>query len=545
MNLKSRLYGFLPVIKGDILGGTVSAIVALPQALAFGVATGMGASSGLWGAIILCLISGLFGGKIPLISGPTGPVAIVVASCAAYCTGNLNAVFLTLLMAAIIQIIISLTDAPDIVKYVPYPVISGFTNGVGTILILMQLNPLIGYDAKPSITEGIKSFILNLSDINTNCIILSTLTLLILFLTPKKINSVIPSQIIALVVCTFVSVKFGFETETISKIAIDFPKFINIDFDTNLIYNLLPYALTVSVVCSSESMLTALVADSLTNEKTNHKKLLFSQGLGNIFCALTGSMPGSAATMRTVAAIKTGATTKLAAVINPLFLIIVLINFSDFVEKIPLCVLAGILIKIGIDIIDLKLVKVLKYAPKDDIYVLFAVFFLTVFYNLIFAVGAGIVLAALLYAKRTADKANLINTTYKIDPETAGLEKELAHDYKYQIRVVHIIGQFFFGSSTRIVSQFDEMLGTKYLIINYESDSLLDISAVFALEDIIIRLKAQHINLMMIIRSETVLNQLKNLKITSQVGEENIFHDEKTAIKEAKLRIKNKIKNKK
>lgn len=545
MNLKSRLYGFLPVIKGDILGGTVSAIVALPQALAFGVATGMGASSGLWGAIILCLISGLFGGKIPLISGPTGPVAIVVASCAAYCTGNLNAVFLTLLMAAIIQIIISLTDAPDIVKYVPYPVISGFTNGVGTILILMQLNPLIGYDAKPSITEGIKSFILNLSDINTNCIILSTLTLLILFLTPKKINSVIPSQIIALVVCTFVSVKFGFETETISKIAIDFPKFINIDFDTNLIYNLLPYALTVSVVCSSESMLTALVADSLTNEKTNHKKLLFSQGLGNIFCALTGSMPGSAATMRTVAAIKTGATTKLAAAINPLFLIIVLINFSDFVEEIPLCVLAGILIKIGIDIIDLKLVKVLKYAPKDDIYVLFAVFFLTVFYNLIFAVGAGIVLAALLYAKRTADKANLINTTYKIDPETAGLEKELAHDYKYQIRVVHIIGQFFFGSSTRIVSQFDEMLGTKYLIINYESDSLLDISAVFALEDIIIRLKAQHINLMMIIRSETVLNQLKNLKITSQVGEENIFHDEKTAIKEAKLRIKNKIKNKK
>ena len=500
MNLKSRLYGFLPVIKGDILGGTVSAIVALPQALAFGVATGMGASSGLWGAIILCLISGLFGGKIPLISGPTGPVAIVVASCAAYCTGNLNAVFLTLLMAAIIQIIISLTDAPDIVKYVPYPVISGFTNGVGTILILMQLNPLIGYDAKPSITEGIKSFILNLSDINTNCIILSTLTLLILFLTPKKINSVIPSQIIALVVCTFVSVKFGFETETISKIAIDFPKFINIDFDTNLIYNLLPYALTVSVVCSSESMLTALVADSLTNEKTNHKKLLFSQGLGNIFCALTGSMPGSAATMRTVAAIKTGATTKLAAVINPLFLIIVLINFSDFVEKIPLCVLAGILIKIGIDIIDLKLVKVLKYAPKDDIYILFAVFFLTVFYNLIFAVGAGIVLAALLYAKRTADKANLINTTYKIDPETAGLEKELAHDYKYQIRVVHIIGQFFFGSSTRIVSQFDEMLGTKYLIINYESDSLLDISAVFALEDIIIRLKAQHINLIMKIK---------------------------------------------
>ena len=210
-------------------------------------------------------------------------------------------------------------------------------------------------------------------------------------------------------------------------------------------------------------------------------------------------------------------------------------------EKIPICVLSGILIKIGIDIIDLKLVKVMKYAPKDDIYVLFAVYLLTVFYNLIFAIGAGIVLASLLYAKRVADKTNLINTTYKIDNETLNLEKELTDSYHYQIRVVHIIGQFFFGSSTRIVSQFDEMLGTKCLIINYESSSLLDISAVFALEDIIERLKSQHIKIMMIIKNEAVLNQLKSLNIISQIGEENIFHDEKTAIKEAKLRLKDKI----
>ena len=175
---------------------------------------------------------------------------------------------------------------------------------------------------------------------------------------------------------------------------------------------------------------------------------------------------------------------------------------------------------------------------SDDLIILFTVFLLTVFYNLIFAVGAGITLAALLYAKRVADKTNLTKTTYNIEPENILLEAELTKNYKYKIRVVHIDGQFFFGSATQIVSQFDEMLGTKYLVINYESTSLLDISAVFALEDIIIILKAQHIILMLIIKSEAVLNQLKDLSIISQIGEENVFHTEKDAVNFAKKHIK-------
>lgn len=541
MDFKKKFTGCLTTIKGDILGGIVSAIVALPQALAFGVATGLGASSGLWGAIILCFVSGILGTKVPLISGPTGPVAIVAASCVSNYTNDMNAIMLVFLTAGIIQVIISLTNAPDIVKYVPYPVISGFTNGVGTILILLQLAPIIGIEAKTSVIASIKDFILNINNVDYSCLVLGIITILTIFIIPKKIKRIIPAEIIALILCTYISIKFNFDVATISKIGVSFPQFNVPYIDLELIYKIIPFALTIAIVCSSESMLTSLVADSLTNERTNPKKLLLSQGMGNIACSLLSSMPGSAATMRTVAAIKTGAKTKLSTIISPLFLIVLLLNFSNFVEKIPICVLSGILIKIGIDIIDLKLVKVMKYAPKDDIYVLFAVYLLTVFYNLIFAIGAGIVLASLLYAKRVADKTNLINTTYKIDNETLNLEKELTDSYHYQIRVVHIIGQFFFGSSTRIVSQFDEMLGTKYLIINYESSSLLDISAVFALEDIIERLKSQHIKIMMIIKNEAVLNQLKSLNIISQIGEENIFHDEKTAIKEAKLRLKDKI----
>ena len=270
--------------------------------------------------------------------------------------------------------------------------------------------------------------------------------------------------------------------------------------------------------------------------------MLASQGLGNLFCAITGSLPGTAATMRSVAAINAGATTKFAAIVTPAILLILLSKLSGFVGQIPFTVLAAILIKIGYDIIDTKLLKVIKFAPKDDLYVLFTVFFLTVFYNLIFAVGAGITLAALLYAKRVADKAKIIHKTV-YDSDIASLEKEVERDFRHKIRIAHIDGQFFFGSATQLISKFDEMLGTKFLILNYDSEDLLDISAIFALEDIIFRLKSQHIKLLLVIKNNTIFNQLQKHNITSQIGEGKVFFSEIQAIGYAKNLLKKKFKN--
>lgn len=532
MNLKTRLN----ILTGDFFGGINSAIITLPQALAFGVATGFGAGAGLWGAIILCFIAGLAGPKIPLVSGTTGPVAIVIASMMTALGFDLRAAVTIIIMAAAIQLVCSVTKLPAMVNYVPYPVISGFMNGVGLIIIILQLNPLMGHKALSSTFDTVLNLHANILSANTDALLIGGLTLLIVFGLPKFITRIVPSQIVALILCTFLSMKMGLNVDRISQVSVAFPHLVLPYFDMHKFIDFIPYALTLAVVFSAESLLTGLVSDSIMKTKTAPKHILAAQGLGNLFCGLTGSLGGSAATMRTVAALNSGSSTRLTTIINPLILIVLLFQCSSFVAQIPLAVLAGILIKIGADIVDMKLIKVLKYAPKDDLYILFLVFFLTVFYNLVFAVGAGITLAALLYAKRLADKATLVHKKV-YDADIMKMEFELETDYKHKIRVVHIEGQFFFGSATQLISHFDDVLGTEYLIINYDGDDVLDISAVFALEDIIVRLKSQHI-VPMLVSNRNVLEQLHSLSILEQIGQDNVFTEETTAIQYAKTKLK-------
>ena len=538
MNIKDRL----KILSGDVLGGINAAVVTLPQALAFGVATGFGASAGIWGAIILCFVAGVIGPKTPLISGATGPVAIVLASVMLAIGYDINIAITIIIMAAFLQILVSLTNLSDVVKYVPYPVISGFMNGIGFVIILMQLNPLIGYKAYSSSFLSLNSFVKNISNFQPEAAMLGVMTLVLVFFIPKSVNKIVPSQILALIFGTLVSIKLNLPVDRICSVDFSFPKLMINTIDFSIMLKYLPLAATIAIVLSSESMLTGLVSDSLTKSRHNPKILLASQGVGNLFCALTGSIPGTAATMRTVAAINAGATSKFASVVTPAILLLLLSKFSWFVAQIPFAVLAGILIKIGYDIIDTKLLKVVKFAPKDDLYVLFTVFFLTVFYNLIFAVGAGITLAALLYAKRVADKAKIIHKAV-YDNDIAELEKMVEKDFRHKIRIAHIDGQFFFGSATQLISKFDELLGTKYLILNYDSEDLLDISAIFALEDIIVRLKSQHIKLLLVIKNNAIFSQLQSHKITQQIGEGRVFFSEVQAIDFAKSLLKKKTHN--
>lgn len=523
----------LNIITGDILGGINAAIIALPQALAFGVATGFGAGAGVWGAIILCFVAGILGTKVPMISGITGPSAIVIASVMHALNKDINSVILVMLMAAAIQIILSLTKLTDIVKYVPYPVISGFMNGVGTIIIIMQLNPLLGLQPFSNTIESLEHVFTALNTMNIEAALLGLLTLAIVFGIPKRFTKYLPSQILALIICTIISIKAGLDIPKIANVSAAFPKLSLPSANLHDIITYFHYAVTLAIILSAETLMTGLVCNSLTKINSSPQRLIASQGIGNLCCALTGTLPGAAATMRTVAALKTGATTRFAAIVTPVVLILLLYKFSGFVAEIPLCVLAGILIKIGYDIIDVKLLKVIKLAPKEDLYVLAIVFLLTVFYNLIVAVGAGITLAALLYAKKAADRAKLIHKPV-YDEDIVKLEQKVERDYKHKIRAVHIDGEFFFGSATQLIAQFDELLGTRYLIINCDFDETLDISALFAFEDIILRLKSQHIKLILVLKNKDIYKQLSEYKLTDEIGTKHIFYSEIEAIEFAK-----------
>lgn len=538
---KSQIQNFLNTAKGDIIGGIIAAVIALPQALAFGVATGLGASAGLWGAIILSLCVGLLGCKFPLIAGPTGPTAIVLASAVALYAEKPALILAILFLTGLFQLILSLTKSAEIVKFVPYPVISGFMNGVGTILIILQIAPILGHKMYSSPMLTIQHLNEIFSNVQAAPFALGILTLAIIFYTPKAIVRIIPVQLIALIFVTWLCSTLQIPVEKIGEIKVTLPQISIPAISLDEFISISPSAIIIAIICSAETLLTTLVIDSLTKQKHNTKKVLASLGIGNMVCGLFGGIIGAGAAMRSAAAVKTGATTRFASFIHASVLIAIIFRFAPYAAEIPLAVLAGILIKIGYDIIDTKFIKVLKYAPKDDLIVLFAVFFLTVFHDLIFAISTGIVVAAILYAKRIADQTNIeVKEIY--DNDIMQIEKNLVKDYNYKIRVVHIDGQFFFGSTTQVVSKFEELLGTKYLILNYESSAKLDISAIFALEDIIIRLKSQHIKLFMVIKNEEIKQQLKNHKIENQIGHNHIFYSEIDAIETAKKYLKKKIK---
>ena len=526
-------------VSGDLIGGFIGATIALPQALAFGTMTGAGALSGLYGAMFLCFFSGFFGVNVPIISGPTGPVAIILASVYASLGGNLNALWAVLFLASIFQIILSFTKIPNLVKYVPYPVISGFMNGVGIILIILQIAPFLGLKGYATPVLTFKNIGLILSNINTEALVIGLLSLGILIYTPKIIKKYIPSEIFALIFGTFFAQAYKMDIPTITGLTGSLPGIVSADFSN--IVHISSLALMIAVICSTESLMTGLVVSSLTKKKINNQTLIFAQGIGNSISSLFGGISGAGATMRSVAAIKTGATTKLSTIFCGVLILLAVLYGDELVNMVPMAVLAAILIRVGYNIIDTKFLKVLHYAPKEDLAVMFLVFFLTIFHDIIFAVGVGITLSAMLFAKQLADKAKL-NIKDIEDREITKLEKQLHDESGYKIRVVHIQGEFFFGSASQIISQFEDLLGTKHIIICYDSDRRLDISAIFALEDILARLKSQGIKVYMVLRNTEILKQIDEMHLKRQLDDKDIFFEEIDAIRCAKDEFKKYIK---
>ena len=487
-------------IQKNLFGGLTAAVIALPLGLAFGVASGLGPTAGIYGAIILGFFASLFGGTPTQISGPTGPMTVVMASAVVSLHSDINLIATTIILSGIFQILFGIFKIGKFVRYIPYPVISGFMSGIGIIIIILQINPFLGLPSDASIMHILTTIPLNISNSNIQAILLATLTLLIMFFTPQKIAKLIPTPLIALFILTPISIYFDFDITMIGEIPTTLPKMIMPSLDFNNYRLILTLAFTLAILGMIDTLLTSIVADSITNTKHKPNQELIGQGIGNTLCGLFGAIPGAGATMRTVINVKSGGTNNISGIIHSITLLLVVLFLAPIASKIPMAILAGILIKVGIDILDYRFIAIWKDAPKNDLAVMLVVFFVTVFIDLITAVGVGIVLASLLIVYRITKETNIVldnksqNLDYNIDTKT---------------RILKVDGAFFFGSTMAFENEASSILNIKRFIIDISNIPFIDLTAIFTLKDLIIKLKSQNIEVTIIVKEKDKQQLLK------------------------------------
>jgi SulP family sulfate permease len=393
--------------KGNLSGGMTAAIIALPLGLAFGVASGLGPTAGIYGAIILGFIAALFGGTATQISGPTGPMTVVIAASVVTLDQNIQLIAASILLAGLFQIAFCFAKIGQFIRFIPYPVISGFMSGIGIIIITLQINPLLGLSSDASVIHTLSTLPQHIPQASSEAILLASLAILIVFFSPRYITRYLPSPLLALVILTPLSMFFNMNVDTIGYIPSSLPSITIPSVNIENISIIIPLAFTLAVLGTIDTLLTSIVADSITQTRHNPNKELFGQGLGNALCSFFGAIPGAGATMRTVINIKSGGSNKLSGMFHAVLLLLIVLFLAPLAAQIPLAVLAGILIKVGIDILDYRFLKVWKNSPRHDVAIMVSVFLATVFIDLITAVMLGIVLASLSIVYRITQATHI------------------------------------------------------------------------------------------------------------------------------------------
>lgn len=499
-------------LKGDLLGGIVAGVVALPLALAFGVQSGLGAAAGLYGAIALGVLAAIFGGTATQASGPTGPMTVVSASFVAIAIaryGDLESamgmIAVTFVLAGVFQILFGLLRIGTYIKYFPYPVISGFMTGVGLIIVLLQLMPFAGISSPKSTLAVISNLPALFTDFNLAALGIGGVTVLIFYLFPK-ITKAVPSTLVALIVATLIAYFLKLDVTMIGNIPSGLPS-VKIgglfDIEASAYGTMLEYAITLAALGSIDSLLTSVIADNITKTKHSSNRELIGQGIGNAVAGLFGGVPGAGATKGTVVNINSGGTTRLSGTIHGLFLLVVLLGAGQFAALIPIPVLAGLLIPVGFNIIDWRALRHLRLIPKADAFVLIIVLLITTFGNLIYAVAIGVVLASVLFMKRSADIAQEGTQLTKLEDDgNESLwsdEKGLFEAFKGKIYIKHLYGPLFFGFTShfqKLASELDDDI--KALVIRMDRVPHIDQSGLYTFEDVLFQLQKKGVNLLLV-----------------------------------------------
>ncbi len=482
-------------IRGDVFGGITAAVIALPMALAFGVASGAGAEAGLYGAILVGLFAALFGGSPTLISEPTGPMTViftaVIAKLIASDPANGMAMaFTVVILAGMFQIMFGALRLGKYVTLMPYGVVSGFMSGIGIILIILQFGPLLG---QPSPTGGVLAILEQLpslfADIRLEEPGLALVTVAILFLMPVRFKRYVPPQLIALIIGTLISILLlhSEEIRRIGVIPTGMPEFQMPVFSIEQWQIILVDAIVLGMLGCIDALLTSVIADSLTRKQHNSDKELIGQGIGNVMSGLFGGLPGAGATMGTVVSIQSGARTALAGLVRAAILIVVVMWAADLTAVIPLAVLAGIAFKVGIDIIDWRFLKRAHQLSGRGALITYGVIALTVFVDLIVAVGIGLFVANVMTITRLSelqeDDVKAVTDPDKTDLELSPYQHDLLETAAGKVLLLRLRGNMLFGVS-RAISRTNSLVeGRQALVIDLKDVVHLGVSSALALEE--------------------------------------------------------------
>jgi SulP family sulfate permease len=535
-------------LKGDILGGLTAAIVSLPLALAFGVASGAGPEAGLYGAIIIGFFAALFGGTPTLISEPTGPMtvimaAVVTAMLARYPETGIAMAFTVVMIAGLTQILFGMLKLGKYITLMPYSVISGFMSGIGCILIIMQFAPAVGVDS-PS--GGVPGAIMNishtLSNMNYTEAGMALATLALIFFTPRRVKQWVPPQLIALIVISLISVWVLSDPniKRIGEIDVSLPSLILPTFTPDLLQTMILDGIVLGVLGCIDSMLTSVIADNLTRSEHKSDKELIGQGMGNLFSGLFGGLPGAGATMGTVVNIQTGARTALSGLTRVAILVVAVFGASELISVIPIAVLAGIAIKVGIDILDWSFIKRAHKVSKQTSLIMYAVLILTVFVDLVVAVGIGVFIANIItIEKLSTSQAKNIKAISDIDGRLP-LNKEqraLLNKSQGQLLYFYLSGTMIFGVSKALSRELASLGDHHALIVDLSDVSFLDDTIALTIENLIKDAQSLDKKIVMLVKKPQDKEKLMKMGFEKMLSDADFVHERTQALELAHKKL--------
>ena len=531
-------------LKGDVFGGLTAAVIALPMALAFGIASGAGAAAGLWGAVIIGLVASLFGGTPTLISEPTGPMTVVFTSVIISFTATADSpqqalamAFSVGVLAGIFQILFGLFRLGRYVTMMPYTVISGFMSGIGIILVLLQLGPFLG-QATPK--GGVMGTLLEMPALVQGTqpmeLLLALITLAILWFTPSAVKKVCPPQLLALVVGTVLALSLfsGAGLRTIPEFSAAFPSFQLPMFSSGQLRLMVIDAAVLGMLGCIDALLTSVVADSLTRTEHNSNKELIGQGLANVVSGLFGAMPGAGATMGTVVNIQSGGRTALSGIVRAMVLMLVVLLAAPLASRIPLAVLAGIAVKVGIDIIDWDFLQRAHHLSVKAAVITYGVIALTVLVDLIAAVGIGVFVANVLTIDRMSTlqsrKVKTISTTDD-DVELSDEEQQLLDRASGMVLLFQLAGPMIFGVAKAISREHNAIGNCQAVVFDLSEVSHLGVTAAIALENAVKEAMEVGRDVFMVGVSGSTENRLRKLKLLERLPEGHLTADRLSALR--------------